>query len=53
MSKYADNLQAISAAIATIIQILQSFFSGLADFTGGFKKEYPFQKKENLPEIDF
>lgn len=53
MSKYSDNLEAISAAIATVIEILQSFFAGLAKFTAGFKKEYPFQKEENLPEIDF
>lgn len=53
MSKYSDNLQAISAALATIIEILQSFFAGLANFTAGFKKQYPFQDPKNLPEIDF
>ena len=53
MSKYADNLEAISAALATVIEILKSFFEGLTKFSAGFKKEYPFQKEENLPEIDF
>ena len=53
MSKYQDNLQALSNAIATIIEILKSFFEGLGDFTKGFKKTYPFQSEENLPEIDF
>ncbi len=53
MSKYSDNLQAIQEALATVIEILQSFFAGLAKFSAGFKKQYPFQNPDNLPEIDF
>ncbi len=53
MSKYADNLQALNGALATIIEILKAFFEGLSKFTAGFKKTYPFENPSNLPEIDF
>ena len=53
MSKYSDNLEAISAAIATVIEILKSFFAGLTEFSGNFKKHYGFEDEANLPAIDF
>ncbi len=52
MSKYQDNLQALSNALATIIEILKSFFEGLANFTKGFEKKYPFQHPANLPAVE-
>ena len=46
MSNMPNTFDELESILAEIIKIVSALFDGLASFTAGFKKQYPYQTAE-------